>query len=401
MAIDAQEAETVRILRQDMRFGKLMARLGQALVFDKSLSVNRNEACAFCHNPATGFNGGGISEFAKAGGVMPGSVPWRTGPRVPQSMAYAAFAPALTLKPDGTFVGGNFWDGRATGEITGSAAGDQALDALTSPTEMALPDPACAVRRVALAPYGKMFGRVWGNALFAVTWPPQTDKHCGQPNNGGVDQSPLQLDASSRARAVTAFHQIGLTVAAYEISPLASPFTSKFDAVQAGRASFTAQERLGYNLFIGKAHCASCHSVASRPPLFTDFAFHNIGLVANDTLPFLDEGMPDAMGYRANQLGRTAFDRGFGGFLLSDKNDHQDWRPHASFYLGAFQTPTLRNVSARAGFHDRVFMHNGQFKSVNCAVEFSTSSRSPDPSQRKNGEFEALIEFLHTLDDGG
>src|SRR4029077_20391888 len=32
--------------------------LGKILFFDKELSVNRNEACAFCHMPQTGFQGG-------------------------------------------------------------------------------------------------------------------------------------------------------------------------------------------------------------------------------------------------------------------------------------------------------------------------------------------------------
>jgi len=29
--------------------------LGKAMLYDKDLSVNRNEACAFCHMPETGF----------------------------------------------------------------------------------------------------------------------------------------------------------------------------------------------------------------------------------------------------------------------------------------------------------------------------------------------------------
>ena len=31
--------------------------LGKAMLYDKQLSVNRNEACAFCHMPETGFTG--------------------------------------------------------------------------------------------------------------------------------------------------------------------------------------------------------------------------------------------------------------------------------------------------------------------------------------------------------
>jgi cytochrome c peroxidase len=31
--------------------------LGKLMLYDKQLSVNRNEACAFCHMPETGFTG--------------------------------------------------------------------------------------------------------------------------------------------------------------------------------------------------------------------------------------------------------------------------------------------------------------------------------------------------------
>src|SRR6202051_95432 len=31
--------------------------LGKAMLYDKQLSVNRHEACAFCHMPSTGFTG--------------------------------------------------------------------------------------------------------------------------------------------------------------------------------------------------------------------------------------------------------------------------------------------------------------------------------------------------------
>jgi cytochrome c peroxidase len=47
--------------------------LGKVLFFDKELSVNRNEACAFCHMPQTGYQG--AIEGINLGGVaQPGSV---------------------------------------------------------------------------------------------------------------------------------------------------------------------------------------------------------------------------------------------------------------------------------------------------------------------------------------
>src|SRR5205807_2260504 len=47
--------------------------LGKLLFYDKALSVNRNEACAFCHMPQTGFQGA-IESLNKGGVAQPGSL---------------------------------------------------------------------------------------------------------------------------------------------------------------------------------------------------------------------------------------------------------------------------------------------------------------------------------------
>src|SRR5258707_15144808 len=46
--------------------------LGKLMLYDKDLSVNRNEACAFCHMPETGFTGP-VSELNRTAGAYPGS----------------------------------------------------------------------------------------------------------------------------------------------------------------------------------------------------------------------------------------------------------------------------------------------------------------------------------------
>src|SRR5882757_5416157 len=61
--------------------------LGKLLLYDKDLSVNRNEACAFCHMPETGFTGP-VSELNRTTGAYPGSVRTRFSDRKPQSHAY-------------------------------------------------------------------------------------------------------------------------------------------------------------------------------------------------------------------------------------------------------------------------------------------------------------------------
>src|SRR5262249_19115688 len=68
--------------------------LGKLLLFDKNLSVNRNEACSFCHMPYTDFTGP-ISILNQTTVSYPGSVRHRFGHRKPQSYPYAPFYPVL------------------------------------------------------------------------------------------------------------------------------------------------------------------------------------------------------------------------------------------------------------------------------------------------------------------
>jgi cytochrome c peroxidase len=110
------------------------------MLYDKDLSVYRNEACAFCHMPETGFTGP-VSELNRTTGAYPGSVRTRFSDRKPQSHAYAPLSPVLHYNPgQGDVVGGNFWDMRATGRRLGNPAAEQAQGPPTNPVEMGLPD---------------------------------------------------------------------------------------------------------------------------------------------------------------------------------------------------------------------------------------------------------------------
>ncbi len=136
--------------------------LGKLMLYDKQLSVNRNEACAFCHMPETGFTGP-VSELNRTTGAYPGSVRTRFSDRKPQSHAYAPLSPVLHYNPgQGDLVGGNFWDMRATGRRLGNPAAEQAQGPPTNPVEMGLPDIACAVYRASQRPYRAMFESVCG-----------------------------------------------------------------------------------------------------------------------------------------------------------------------------------------------------------------------------------------------
>ncbi len=72
--------------------------LGKLMLYDKDLSINRNEACAFCHMPETGFTGP-VSELNRTTGAYPGSVRTRFSDRKPQSHAYAPLSPVLHYNP--------------------------------------------------------------------------------------------------------------------------------------------------------------------------------------------------------------------------------------------------------------------------------------------------------------
>jgi len=126
--------------------------LGKAMVYDKELSVNRNEACTFCHMPETGFTGP-VSELNRTTGSYPGSVRTRYSDRKPQTHSYAPLSPVLHYNPgQDDLVGGNFWDMRATGRRLGNPAAEQAEGPPTNPVEMGLPDIACAVYRASQSP---------------------------------------------------------------------------------------------------------------------------------------------------------------------------------------------------------------------------------------------------------
>ena len=152
--IDRIEAQSIERLREppDNQVQQVEL-LGKLMLYDKQLSVNRNEACAFCHTPETGFTGP-VSELNRTTGSYPGSVRTRFSDRKPQSHAYAPLSPVLHYNPgQGDLVGGNFWDMRATGRRLGNPAAEQAQGPPTNPVEMGLPDIACAVYRASQRPY--------------------------------------------------------------------------------------------------------------------------------------------------------------------------------------------------------------------------------------------------------
>ena len=407
--IEAGENRAITNFGARQIFADLLASLGEAIVFDRSLSVNGNQACAFCHTASAGFRGA-VAVFNQAGGVFPGSVASRTGFRVPQSLAYAAFSPPLAWHDDiSDFRGGNFWDGRATGLTHTSPAVEQAMEPFTNPFEMGLPDSACAVRRVIRGRYGAMFAQVWGQGAAAIAWPAKADAMCAVAA-GGTNTVKLALAPADRAIADTAFQQIASTIVAFEISTHASAFSSKFDAWQAGLAKFNTDEQRGWVVFNGAGGCAACHSASGARPLFTNFSYAHLALPAAKPAAYVSENRPDAAGYVANSAGAGFVDRGFAGVLAASPNTN--WRQRAPAYEAAFVTPSLRNVaSLPAQGLPAAYTHNGSIATLAAAVHFFNAlGIPPDAAQRAHvpagpihltaADEHALVAFLGTLTDG-
>ena len=146
---------------------------------------------------------------------------------------------------------------------------------------------------------------------------------------------------------------------------------SKFDRFLKNEEALSPEEWRGFQLFFTEAgDCFHCHSM----PLMTDDGFHNIGL---DSI-FTGKG-----------VGRYA--------VTGNPMD-----------MGAFKTPTLRNIALTAPY-----MHDGRFQTLEEVVDFYSGgakhSPSLDPIMTKPGtgitigmtpEQKAdLVAFLHTLTD--
>lgn len=106
----------------------------------------------------------------------------------------------------------------------------------------------------------------------------------------------------------------------------------------------------GFNLFTGQGRCVSCHTIEQDQALFTDGRFHNIGIGINQiqqNVPRLTKAFLEAK----NKGGNVDV------IVLSDKKSSELGRFAVTDELsqiGAFKTPTLRNVELTAPY-----MHDG------------------------------------------
>jgi len=351
------------------------AALGEKAFNDPGLSASGRMSCTTCHAPAFGQAAPNALAVQLGGPALD-----RPGVRSAQPLRYLVASGPFHFDAEGKASGGFFWDGRAD-SLAAQAAGP-----LLNPVEMANPDKASVVRKIASAAWVGEFKAVYGANI---------------------------LEDTDRA-----FEQLTQALERFQVEDTEKRgFTSKYDAVLRGRAELTVQEARGLHLFNdpAKGNCAACHTsekgTDGSHPLFTDFSYDNLGIPRNPEIA-------------ANSNPRY-FDLG-----LCNRTELRS-RPEL---CGAFKVPSLRNVAQR-----QVYFHNGRFKSLKDVMAFYVQRdthpekwypRKPDgsvakfddlptrfhgnvnvteaPYDRKPGEAPALSEaeiedviaFLSTLSDG-
>jgi cytochrome c peroxidase len=163
-----------------------------------------------------------------------------------------------------------------------------------------------------------------------------------------------------------------------------APFDSKFDRnMQGEEETLSQKEILGFNLFMGKAACATCHFPpafnGTVPPKYMETEFENLGVPENANFdhPVLDDDPGQFYPYEVEEK------RNF------------------------FKTATVRNAELTAPY-----MHNGVYQTLEEVIRFYNvgggqgmgldvpyQTLPPDSLGLSDKESKALIAFMKTLTD--
>lgn len=249
--------------------------LGKLLFYNPILSGQSQRTCATCHQPDKAFTDGEPKSLAVGFG----------GRRIARN------APTLL---NAAFQGAQFADSRVV------FLEDQASDVIQNTDEMhgSLPDAVKALAKNSAY-----------RALFAKSY------------QEGVTEHTLKNAVASYVRSLNSLD-------------------SRMDRYFRGQiAALTDEEKHGFNLFMGKGKCATCHFF----PLF------------NGTVPpAFQETESEVLGTPATVAGKQV-DPDVGKFVLTKREPHRY----------AFKTPTVRHVAKTSPY-----MHNGVYKTLEEVVDF-------------------------------
>ncbi len=280
--------------------------LGRRLFFDRRLSINNTISCANCHIPEQGFTN---NEISVAVGVE-GRQVIRNAPTI-YNVAYLQHI---------------FLDGR---EIN---LENQVWQPITARNEMAAPSIGFVINKIRrISDYDGLF------------------------------------EAAFEGRSAD-IATIGDALASYQRTLLSAD--SPFDRWYFGKVddAISASAKRGFEVFIGKGKCASCHRIARDHALFLDHQFHNTGIgyavSKTNTLTRIKQTTrvqlaPGVFTEVANEtiqsVSRVQSFNDLGRYRVTE--DPADrWK---------FRTPSLRNIALTAPY-----MHNGEFTSLREVIDF-------------------------------
>lgn len=252
--------------------------LGKKLFFDPILSGTQTRSCASCHQPAKAFTDGLVKNTDITGKALIA--------RNTPTLINAALQPF------------QFYDLRAL------SLEDQAIDVVQNKNEMH-GDMQLSIRKLWQNP---VYRRLFSDAF-------------AERNRAGIDTMEVMNALASYIRSLTALN-------------------SRFDTYMRGnKKALSTAEVNGFNLFMGKARCGTCHYM----PLF------------NGTVP------PRYMRIDAEVIGVPQTKNG--------KKVDPDPGRYAiiplAFNRHAFKTPTVRNAARTAPY-----MHNGVFNDLAEVIDF-------------------------------
>ncbi|MGH8049823.1 MAG: cytochrome-c peroxidase [Arenimonas sp.] len=170
--------------------------------------------------------------------------------------------------------------------------------------------------------------------------------------------------------------------------------TSRFELSRSShdKSALDEWERAGLNLFTGKARCSQCHTLSNGS--LTDNSFHHTGI-----------GFENVSGNVASillklQTAKEDKNVSLGHMILADRDIGQLGRfvvTGNADDLGAFRTPSLRNVAATAPY-----MHDGSVPTLEAAVDREIYYRGLNenaPISLTAEERDQLISFIKTFSD--
>lgn len=308
---------------------KRAARLGLAIFSDTRFSATGELSCVSCHQPQLFFTDG----LARAQGVA------RTRRNAPTLLG-AAYGPWKN------------WDGSK------DSLWSQALGPLENEKEQAISrlDVAKLIVRFYLSDYEAVFGKLDNpQPLLALTSPASTI---------GSDQAVAnwqQLTDHNRQRINRIFSNVGKAIMAYQRQiPLPASRFDQFlrqlarqpDNKQELARIMSSSEVRGMRLFVGAARCASCHN----GPLLSNFEFHNVGAKESDTS---DVDLGRYLGIERLRADEFTCLSSWSDASASQCEEMKFLKKNGPELVGAFKTPSLRNVAKTAPY-----MQSGQLATL-------------------------------------